>query len=97
MMESLLKLKVEDGKVKGEIEIKDLVFLFNTHRENFDGNKPLAVVKKGKEEAFAKAICEMLLDDSKNERPSVRWAEPIEDIFNEFLEGYEDFLRYMGD
>ena len=94
MMKSLLKLKVEDGKVKGEIEIKDLVFLFENYPENFDGNKPLAMVKKGKEEAFAKSICEWLLEVSANERDCVRWAEPIEDIFHVFLEGDESFLMY---
>ncbi len=93
-MKSIIDLKVKDGKVKAEIDIKDLVFLFNSYPENFDGNKPLATVKKGKEEDFAKAICEWLLEMSANERDCVRWAEPIEGIFNEFLEGYEDFLTY---
>ena len=92
----MLKLKIEDGKIKGEISIKDLIFLFNRNPENFDGEKTFAKVVKGKEIDFAKAIITQLKEPSKNERDCVRWAEPIEDIFNDFLENDEDFLKYSN-
>lgn len=90
----MFNIKIEDGKIKAEIGIKDLVYLFHSYAENFDGDKPLAIVRKGKEEQFAKAIANWLQEPSANERDCTRWAEPIEGIFDEFLEGDEDFLKY---
>lgn len=90
----MVKMKIEEGKIKAEIAINDLIFLFDRNPENFDGFSQIAKVKKGKEEIFAQALITQLKEPSLNERDCVRWAEPITDIFNEFLDGAEDFLEY---
>ena len=92
----IFQVKIENGKIKAEVDINELVYLFHTYAENFDGNKPLAIVRKGKEEEFAKAIISWLQEPSANERDCIRWAEPIEGIFDEFLENDEKFLKYSA-
>ena len=92
--ESILRFRIEDGKIKAEINIDDLVYLFNTHKNNFDGEKPAAIVRQEQKQGFAEAVVERLQEESLNERDCIRWAEPIEDIFDEFLEEDQSFLKY---
>lgn len=94
MCKRLLRLNIADGKIKAEIDIKDLVYLFDTYKDNFDGEKPAALVRKEKKTDFAKAVVERLSEKSEGERDCVRWAEPLEGIFNEFLEEDQSFLKY---
>lgn len=89
-----IQFNIEDNKIKAEINIDDLVYLFNTYKENYDGEKPIALVKNNNKITFAKYIIERLQEQSQYERDCIRWAEPIEDIFSEFLEEYQPFLKY---
>ena len=92
----MIRFNIEGDKIKAEIDIEDLVYLFNTCRENFDGNRdqPIAIVREAQKITFAKAVCERLQEQSLYDRDCVRWAEPIEDIFGEFLEEDQPFLKY---
>ena len=94
--DQLLKFKITNDKLKMEISLKDLVWLFHNSPENFDGDKPLAKIKAGKRQEFAEYIVNMLMDDAPNERDCVRWGEPFEDIFMEITESAEDFCKYAG-
>lgn len=91
---NILRLNIEDGKITAEIGIDDLVYIFDTYKENCDGEKPYALVRKMQKIEFAKAVCERLQEQSRDERDCVRWAEPIEDIFDEFFEEDQSFLKY---
>ena len=91
----LLKFSITKKKLKMEIGLKDLVWLFNRNPNNFDGNKPFAKIRRGKRQEFAEYVVGMLMDDSLYEKDCIRWAEPFENIFNEILEGAEDsFCKY---
>jgi len=92
--ESIIRFRIEGGKIKAEIDIDDLVYLFNTHKDTFDGEKPAAIVRQEQKQGFSEAVVERLQEESLNERDCVRWAEPIEDIFDEFLEEDQSFLKY---
>lgn len=93
-MASGIRFDIEGGKIKAEIDVDFLAYLFDTHKDNFDGEKPAALVRKEHEVDFAKAVVERLQEQSQGERDCVRWAEPLEDIFNEFLEEDQSFLKY---
>lgn len=93
-MASGIRFDIEGGKIKAEIDVDFLAYLFDTHKDNFDGEKPAALVRREKETDFAKAVVERLQEQSEGERDCVRWAEPLEDIFNEFLEEDRSFLKY---
>ena len=46
--EQLMKFRIEDNKLKMEIKINDLIWLFKTSEANFDGDEgQIAKVKKG--------------------------------------------------
>ena len=50
---SMLQFSIEGNKIKAEISIDDLVYLFDTHRENQDGEKPIELVRKMQKENFS--------------------------------------------
>lgn len=90
----LMKFKVEDNKLKMEIKINDLLWLFKTSENNFDGESQIAKVKKDKKEQFINFIIQYLQEPNYDNENIVNWAEPFENAFNEILEGYEDFCKY---
>ena len=92
---TMMQFSIVDGKVRAEIDIDDLVYLFATHKSNYDGDRPVAFVRGDKRKEFAKALIERLQEQSLGERDCVRWAEPIEDVFDEFLEDDCPFLKYL--
>lgn len=93
-----LKFKITKDKLKMEISLKDLVWLFyNSPSNTYDGENIGAKVKPGKRQEFAEYIVNKLIDDAPYERNCTRWGEPFEDIFNEILEGDEDFCKYSID
>lgn len=94
MANSGIRFDVGDDKIKAEIDIDFLAYLFDTNRENFDGEKPAALVRPEQKLEFAKAVVKQLQEQSQGERDCIRWAEPIEDIFGEFLEEDQSFLKY---
>lgn len=91
---TMLQFDIVDGKVRAEIDIDDLVYLFATHKSNYDGDRPVAFVRVDKKEEFAKALIARLQEQSLGERDCIRWAEPMEDVFDEFLEEDCPFLKY---
>lgn len=92
--DQILKFKITDNKLKMEIALKDLVWLFHNSPNNFNGETESGKVMRGKRQEFAEYIVRMLMDDAPNERDCVRWGEPFEDIFEEILSGSEDFIKY---
>ena len=95
--DQLLKFKITNDKLKMEISLKDLVWLFHNSPENeTEGDQPYAKVKRGKRQEFAEYIVKKMLDDSYNEKDCIRWGEPFEDIFREISESAEDFCKYTG-
>ncbi len=91
----LMKFKVENNKLKMEIKINDLIFLFKTSEANFDGeSSQIAKVKKDDKEQFVQFIIDYLQEPSYDNENIVNWAELFEKAFYEIVEGYEDFCKY---
>lgn len=87
----LMKFNITKDKLKMEIKLKDLEWLFKYSPSNYEGAK----VKRGKRQEFAEFIVERLLDDSGQDSNNTIWGEPFERIFEEILEGYEDeIIKY---
>ena len=101
MMDHIMDIKVENGKLKMEISIEDLIFLLNTDPNNVDdgGEAPLCVVKQDKKREFAERVAELLQRecDMTYDSGDPRWAIPFNDIFREFTENDESFLAYSDD
>lgn len=90
-----MKFKVENNKLKMEIKINDLIFLFKTSEANFDGeSSQIAKVKKDDKEQFVQFIIDYLQEPSYDNENIVNWAELFEKAFYEIVEGYEDFCKY---
>ena len=95
--DQLLKFKITNNKLKMEISLKDLVWLFHNSPDNtYDGENIGAKIKRGRRQEFAEYIVNMLMDDSPNNGNNTRWGEPFEDVFMEIFEGDEDFCKYTG-
>jgi hypothetical protein len=94
--EQLMKFKITNNKLKMEIKIADLVWLFHNSPNNMgvNGEGLYAKVKRGKRREFAEYIVEMLSDYNPQDENNTRWGQPLEDIFNEIFEGAEDFCKY---
>jgi len=92
----LLKFKITNDKLKMEISLKDLVWLFHNSPENIgeDGESPFAKIKRGKRQEFAEYFVKMMLNDAPYEQDCFRWGIPFEDIFRELTESAEDFCKY---
>lgn len=96
--EQLMKFRIEDNKLKMEIKINDLIWLFKTSEANFDGDEgQIAKVKKDKKEEFVQYIINYLKDMNRDNENITNWAGPFEDCFYEIIEGYEDFCKYKED
>jgi len=97
--EQLTKFYITNDKLKMEISLKDLVFLFENCPNNMDynGNFPGCKIKRGKRQEFGEYVVRMLLDDAPNERDTIRIGEPFDDIFEEIMESCEDFCQYPSE
>jgi hypothetical protein len=101
--EHLLRFSLDmvNDKIKMEMSLKDLVWLFENSPNNYiePADKPYATVKSGNKnlEKFAEWIVEHLLDDSPGERDSFVWSEPFEYVFEQLAESGESFLEYDED
>ena len=81
----------DDGKiVHFSIKVSDLKLLFKTCSENFDGSN----IRRGKEQEFIDYVLERMSEPSMWNDDTVKWALPFEEIFQEILEGAEDFVNY---
>lgn len=94
--EHLMKFNITKDKLKMEIKLKDLEWLFENSPSNFGfEGEGIARVKRGKRQEFAEFIVRRLLDDSSEDSNNVVWGEPFEKIFEEILEGAEDeIIKY---
>lgn len=90
----LMDFKIENNKLKMEIKIKDLIWLFKTSEANYDGETQIAKIKKENEKEFINYIIEYLKEPNKNNENIVNWAEPFEEAFYEIIEGDEEFCKY---
>jgi hypothetical protein len=94
----VLKFALTKDKLKMEISLKDLEFIFHTSPNNtYDGETVGVKVKRGKRQAFAEFVVNNLLDEKCQETGMPVWATPFEDVFERILEGYEDFCKYSND
>jgi len=66
----LLKFKITNDKLKMEISLKDLVWLFHNSPENIadDGESPFAKVKPGKRQEFAEYFVKILCKNAYGRR-----------------------------
>lgn len=94
--DQVMKFKITKDKLKMEINLRDLEYLFASSPSNYDGEQEIAKIKRGRRQQFAEYVVRMLLDDAPNERDCVRWGEPFEDIFEEIAESAEDFCKYTS-
>ena len=78
-----MKIEVDDKKLKMEISIKDLKFLFDNDPNNYDESK----IKRGKSQEFAEWIAKMLEDEADSETGEPYWSEPFSKLFERALEG----------
>ena len=64
--EQLLKFQITNDKLKMEIKLSDLVWLFHNSPNNMadDGESAFCRVKSGLKQQFAEKVVEMLLDQS---------------------------------
>jgi len=99
--EQLLKMAITKNKLKMEISLKDLVFLFESSPENtYDGESVAVKIKKGKRQEFAEYIIKNFMEDSEyggnGDYPI--WGVPFNEVFMKIIEGSEDdFCRYTCD
>jgi hypothetical protein len=88
--QQLLKMKITKEKLKMEISLKDLVWLFeNSPNNTCDGENVAVKVRRGKRQVFAEFIAENLMDDS-SDGDNVIWGVPFEEVFMRIIEGAED-------
>ena len=97
--DQIMKFEITNTKLKMEISLKDLAWLFENSPSNFgfegDG---VAKVKRGKRKEFAEFIVNRLRDDSSDDSNNTVWGEPFERIFEEILEGAEDeIVKYPNE
>ena len=80
---SLMKFEVDDKKLKMEISIKDIKYLFENDPNNFDESK----IIRGKTKEFAEWIAKMLEEESDQETGEPYWSEQFTKLFERALEG----------
>ncbi len=97
--EHLMKFRITNDKLKMEIKLSDLVWLFHNSPNNVadDGESEFCRVKKGMKLQFAEEVVKMLMDQSPNNENNMRWSDPFESIFQEITESAADFLKYYDD
>ena len=94
--DQLLKFKVTNDKLKMEISLKDLVFLFENSENNVADIEPITI-KRGKRQEFAEYFVEHLQDYSVYNDNDTRWGIGFEEVFNDIFESSEDFAKYPED
>ena len=87
--EQLLKIQITNNKLKMEIKLSDLEWLFHNSPNNTadDGESAFCRVKRGMKQQFAEEVVKLLLDQSPHD-------ENNKEIFEEITESAADFLKY---
>ena len=94
--DQLMKFEITKDKLKMEITLKDLAWLFESSPNNYGYNgEEIAKVKRSKRQQFAEYIVNMLMDYEDSDSNETRWGKPFENIFESIFEGDEDaFINY---
>lgn len=95
----LLKIAITNDKLKMEIKLSDLAWLFRNSPDNVadDGEHEFCRVKRGENQAFTEEFVQMLMDESPENGNDTRWGHMFEGIFQELRESAADFLKYYDD
>ena len=96
MEEQLLKFRITQDKLKMEIELVHLVYLFehSPYNVNCDG-KVYAKIKRDKKKEFADWFIETLQSESFNDENDTVWGHMFEEAFERLVEGYDDGDEFM--
>ena len=86
----VLKFEITEDKLKMEMKLEDLEFLFDRAEGNFNGNEAVARIKEGKKQEFAEFVVKFLMDDEHADSNNVNWGVPFERAFDSIFEGAED-------
>lgn len=97
--EQLMKFTITNDKLKMEIKLSDLTWLFRNSPDNVadDGEHEFCRVKRGENQAFTEEFVQMLMDESPENGNDTRWGHMFEEIFRELRESGADFLKYYDD
>lgn len=97
--EQIMKFEITENKLKMEISIKDLIWLFeNSPNNTYDGETVACKVKRDKKKEFVEFIAENLMDDSENDSGNPIWGVAFEEVFNRIIEGDgDDFCKYQDE
>ena len=97
--EQLMKFKITNDKLKMEIKLSDLVWLFQNSPENVadDGEHEFCRIRRGMNQKFAEKFVELLMDESPHNGNDMRWGHAFEDVFEEIRESAADLLKYSDD
>ena len=97
--DQIMKFEITNTKLKMEMSLKDLAWLFENSPSNFGfEGEGVAKVKRGKRQEFAEFMVNRLRDDSSEDSNNTVWGDPFERIFEEILEGAEDeFIKYSNE
>lgn len=97
----VLKTDIVDDKIRMEIRIDDLIFLFESSEQNemLDdrGFFPRASIKLDKKIDFAKYFIDSMYDEYNQETGMPYYGIVFEAIFDKLAEDYVDFLNYSDD
>ncbi len=97
--EDLMKFAITNNKLKMEIKLSDLAWLFRNSPDNVadDGEHEFCRVKRGRNQEFAEEVVKLLMDESPEDGNDTRWGHALEGIFEEIRESGADFLKYYDD
>lgn len=97
--DQLLKFAITNNKLKMEIKLSDLAWLFRNSPDNVadDGEHEFCRVIRGKNKEFAETFVELMRDESPENENDTRWGHMLEGIFQEIRESAADFLKYYKD
>jgi len=97
--EQLLKVQITNDKLKMEIKLSDLAWLFRSSPDNVadDGEHEFCRVKRGRNQEFAEKFVREMLDASPHDENNMRWGDMFEEIFREIRESGDEFLKYYDE
>lgn len=97
--EQLMKFAITNDKLKMEIKLSDLAWLFRSSPDNVadDGEHEFCRVKRGRNQEFAEEVVKLLMDESPENENDMRWGHALEGVFEEIRESGADFMKYYDD
>jgi hypothetical protein len=89
--------EVTDDSLIIKMPIENLINGFDLDPTNFWEDKSIAIVDKEKSQEFAEYLAEKLFDEADTETGESYMTEMLSRVFNEAIEGAEDFLTYTDE